>query len=510
MTSLDPTRPSLSLPLDAVLAYRAADAGDQPAVIYARGSLAGESWRWRDLDVLTSRAASGLRSRGVERGDRVGVILHDSPNCLATVFGVWRTGAALVPLDRRWGPQTFATVVEHADVACIAGPPGDQPNRALTRRPFVTDDELTTAPCDGAQPASSAIDDIAIITFTSGTTGNPKGIVLRHRHLRQAYSIARNHLFDTPPARFGSVFKMGGLGVLGLNFLFAMECGSSTVVLPELTLESAAGFWADVNRASVDFVYLVPSLVQLVTRLSRPLKRPEQVDCITGAAPISSELHREFQDRFGHPLRNIYGISEATFGVFYGAFERPGRGAWHLGPVASPIQARLRAPDGTVVGAEGEGELEITGPVLADGYWRNPSATGETFVDGWLRTGDLARRDRDNNYTIVGRLKDVVIRGGFNIHLDEVDQTLAAHPAVLGACAVGLTREGWEEEIVAVVQIDPGAGVRPADISEWCRGKLGPSKTPGTVYLVDDPLPRNGSGKIVRYEVRQLVHALRS
>ncbi|MFA5897609.1 MAG: class I adenylate-forming enzyme family protein [Hyphomicrobium sp.] len=498
------------MPLDAVLRMRAERTGSDPFLEFGRAPHKGLTISWSELDERADAAAGVFAMRGISTHDRVGVVLEDTPECLAAIIGLWRLRAVLVPIDRRWGTQTTQTICAHAGMRAIVAA-GDFIARlgADLGDALRIDVEEVEGHRGERRQLLSRPEDVAIIAYTSGTTSSPKGVVIRHSQLRWAYSIARRHLFaGEPPRRFGNVFRMGGLGVLGLNYLFPLECGSAVVALPELSIETAATLWRDVDEAQVDFLYLVPTLVQVVVRLSRAVSPSARVDCVTGAAPISPELHDSFHNRFGHRLRNIYGISEASFGVFYGAYDGTDRGAWHLGKPATPITVRLRAPDGGLIEGPGAGELEVNGPVLSDGYWRNEAATHERFVDGWLRTGDVAARDAEGNYTIVGRLKDVVIRGGFNIHLDEVDQTLASHPQVLGACAIGTDTAGVDEGLSALVHTAAGAPVTAGDLADWCRQRLGPAKTPSPIILTHDPLPQNSSGKVVRRDVAALVRAL--
>lgn len=523
MKAIDPSSPTenaqswggasrlpLEMPLDAILRMRAERTGAAPFLVFTRAPHKDLTISWAELDERSDAAADVLASRGISARERVGVVLEDSPECLAAIMGLWRLRAVLVPIDRRWGTQTTKTICAHAGMRWVVA--GEE---FLGRLGAELGDVLGIdwREIQGRRRQRrellSRSDDVAIIAYTSGTTSSPKGVVIRHSHLRWAYSIARHHLFaGEPPRRFGNVFRMGGLGVLGLNYLFPLECGSAVVVLPELSIETAAALWVDVDEAQVDFLYLVPTLVQVAVRLSRIVSPAAAIECVTGAAPISRELHGAFHNRFGHRLRNIYGISEASFGVFYGAYDGIDRGAWHLGKPATPITVRLRASDGGVIEGAGAGELEVSGPVLSDGYWLNEAETRERFVNGWLRTGDIAARDIDGNYTIVGRLKDVVIRGGFNIHLDEVDQTLASHPQVLGACAIGADHAGVDEGLAALVHTAAGARVTAGELADWCRQRLGPAKTPSPIILTQNPLPQNSSGKVVRRDVAALVRAL--
>jgi long-chain acyl-CoA synthetase len=506
-THTDASRLPLALRLSDILSWRATRAGNEPAVIYERQPFIGTVLTWRELDDNARRFAQGLAAHNVKRGSRVALVLQDSPECLATLFAIWRLGAVVIPIDERWTVGTAKAVLSHAAPVCIAGDhaPAFEFGTSLT---FVSFDELQHHHSGAAHDTVGHCDDLAMITYTSGTTSNPKGVILRHRHLRNAYRIARDSLFNSPPKRIGNVFRTAGLGALGINYLFGMECGIPVVVLTALGVETVRGFWNEVKRNSVDFIYLVPTLVQLLTRLSEPVEDSRTILCITGGAPISERTHSVFQDRFGHPLRNVYGLTEATCGIFWGAYEPDGRGAWHLGRPPRGIQVRLRDPEGRSGDSVTEGEIEVSGPLLSDGYWMNPEATREVFVDGWLRTGDIAQRDKYGNYTITGRMKDVVIRGGFNIHLEEVDQTLLAHPYVLSACAVGITDASGEEKLAAMVQLRAGAQTTAEDLANWCRARIGSSKTPAPIVLADDDLPRNSSGKVIRTGVVQAITEL--
>lgn len=497
--SRDPTRLDRSLPLDQVLEYRARAAPGEPSLIFARPPL-GETLDFAELDRRARAASASLRRLGVGPGDIVGLVLEDSPESFAAVYGAWRVGAAIMPIDARWGPQTLESILRHAQPALVAH--GGAADRSALDGWKTASLAALVAGAPEETESFSRPESLAVVAFTSGTTSSPKGVMISHANLRAAYSIAREHLFDaTPPRRFGSVFNIGGLGVLGLNFLFAMECGSATVVLPALSLADAAGYWQQLAAAEVDFLYLVPTLVQLVTRITRPVPSRLRL-CVTGAAPISPDVHAQFQDRFGVPLRNIYGMTEASFGIFYGAQSADGRGAWHLGTPADPIEVRLRGDDGEIVVGPGRGILEVTGPVVTGGYLRNPDATAETFRDGWVVTGDIAARDEDNCFSIVGRAKDVVIRGGFNIHLDEVDQALLAHPQVISACAVGIPTGTSEEALGAMVQVTAEFSGKVTDLLAWCRSRIGTSKTPTLLEICARDLPRNSHGKLLRSQVR--------
>jgi len=504
---MDTSRLPLSLTLNDVLMWRATREGEKPAVIYERAPFASLVLTWRQLYSYSVQMALRLVTYNVTYGSRVALVLQDSPGCLAALFAIWSLGAIAVPIDERAAMGTAETIISHSSPICITGgsKTGIEFSRSLAFIPF---DELQEQYTDSPLTHAGDTSDVAMIAYTSGTTSSPKGVILRHRHLRNAYRIARDSLFTSPPNRIGNVFRTAGLGVLGITYLFALECGAAVVVLTALNVEEAHCFWDMVRRNAVDFIYLVPTLVRLIVRMSEPVKDPRGILCITGGAPISEHVHSIFQDRFGHPLRNVYGLTETTCGILWGAYEPNGRGAWHLGRAPRQIRVRLRDREGRCEDAVAEGELEVSGPILSEGYWINPAETDRVFVGGWLHTGDVATRDEHGNYSITGRIKNIVIRGGVNIQLEEIDETFLSHPEVLSACTVGIADLTGEERLAALVQLREMAPTTAEDLAVWCRARIGVFKTPGMIFLTREQLPRNSSGKVISAAVAKAVSDL--
>ncbi|HEU4727011.1 MAG TPA: class I adenylate-forming enzyme family protein [Kofleriaceae bacterium] len=511
--------PAGSLTLDEVLRQWAAHQPDAPALIYAREPSAGRTCTFAELDRLADAFASALIDAGVAPGARVAVILSDEPACLGAVYGILRAGAIVVPIDSAWGPISIASTLVHAGPVVVTAATGDALHEcgldeyAARFLPFTIEGRGSIAEDgsrgrDGITPlavpvASRATDsDVAMLAFTSGTTSRPKGVVIRHRHFRAAYRAGAELLGLRRTRRFGCMFRLSGLGILGMNYFLAHEVGAATVVLPEFSLATVKTFWADARRHAVEYVYLVPAVVQIMNKVAEPLPHGEHAPamlCVTAAAPISRQNHAEFQERFGVPLRNAYGLTEASFAVFFGKTNVDGTASRSIGK-AIAVQARLLGDDGREIDGPGVGALELRGPMVTDGYWQDPEATEKLMHDGWLRTGDIAERDEDGNFQICGRIKDVVIRGGFNIHLTEVEEALLAHPEVAGACAVGLPDPLTGEELYAMVQlarVAPDAQADVQTIERWARARLGQTRAPRRIF-VSDELPRNGAGKIVR------------
>jgi|GEM_PF-1191786 len=498
-----------SLRLDQVISYHAEANPDGEALIYAREAGSLHTLTWRNLDRWADAFARTLYEAGVSPGARCAVMLNDEMACVAAIYGAWRAGCVVVPIDTQWGRATISGVLRHADVHAIAGCEAD----ARSADGILASGGVSIVPfCEAPSQDVEAVrwegstEQPAMIAFTSGSTAEPKGVMLRHRHLRAAYDNARRDMDLAEPRRFGCVYRLSGLGVFGSCFLLAHECGAAAVVMRELSLETARDFWHDVDRLQIDFIYLVPALIQIINRLSLPpgpgAHRPL---LMTGAAPIVREAHAELQSRFGVVALNAYGLTEASFAVFFGLRDDDGRGTVSIGPARS-VEARLVGNDGETIAGPGRGHMQFRGSTLTEGYFRNAEATEALFEDGWLVTGDIADRDAAGNYYIVGRQKDVVIRGGFNIYLQEVDEVLMSHKSVVTACSVGLSDPVSGEDIYALVKLKDDPDVpSETDLLSWCKAQLGKARAPRRILMSSEDLPRNGAGKIVRREAREII-----
>jgi len=491
--------------LDLCLRANARLQPDALALRYARGALAGTELTWRELDHRADAIAAFLVAQGVRPGDRCAIFLADDPAALASVYAVMRIGAAVVPIDPFWGDTSIRNIIAHAEVSWMLGADAatlsrHAPSDAVGRTPYAS------LPVAGAAAAAADRDDpdeVALIAFTSGTTSDPKGVVITHRQIRAAYRIGAEALAIERPQRFACVFRVSGLGILGVCFLFAAVHGAGTVLLPEIDGASARRFWADCDAHKIDFVYLVPAVVQLINRLAAPPAPGAHVPlCAVAAAPLPVEAFDTFKSRFPAKLRNIYGLTELSFAILFGAPGPDGRGLLTIGD-GGAVGTRLVDGDGTIVAGRGEGELQILSPSACSGYWRNPQASAALFTpDGWVRTGDLVRRDEHGHYHVAGRLKDVVIHGGFNIHLADVDETLLAHPLVLGASSVGLPDPVYGEIVAGAVHVADPEAASERDLLAWSREHLGVNRAPKRIFRFAEALPLNGAGKTVRHLVK--------
>lgn len=490
MTTSTARHEDLGLRLDELVARRAALAPSDVAIESHRGPSALRC-TWAELDGAVEARAKELSGLDLPAGSRVAVVMEDSIPCIESVFAVFRSGLVLVPVDAKWGDGL------HRDVVRMSG--------CRARLRFSAGGEVELEPMAADHGFSAPLDrDVALISYTSGSTSDPKGVVLRHRHLREVYAAGVRYLLGlgvSRPRRYGNVMRVSGLGVLGVHYFFALEFGATTVVLPELGFENAAGYWSAVRDHRIDMTYLVPALLELVVRRGRPVEGSDRLTALCGGAPMREEAQRGFQSSSGALLLNAYGATEMGFAIFFGDRDEQGRGTMSVGRPALG-QARLRAGDGTVVEGAGEGELELRGPSRADGYWMNREATAEVFVDDWYRTGDLVQRDESGRYFHRGRLREIVLRGGFTIHLSEIEDTVLSVPGVSDACAVRVRAGQLGEDVGVIARAEPELTVTA--LLEACRSHLGAERAPRHAVLTGAPIPRVPNGKIDRRAAERL------
>lgn len=501
--------PPKKLRLESVVEYWAERKPNSLALEYQRAPHEGTTVSWRELNAGARLSSSHLMARGLSGGDVCGLLMEDHPNIHRIIFGILRAGGVVVPIDRTWGVATTNSIIRHCRPKFIVGIDPVAWSRELdvdTSGTILLDDLqlLAAAKFDTESVPRSHANQLALIAYTSGTTSGPKGVMLTHANLRAAYQNGRDGMDLVHVARFGCVFRLSTLGILGIHYFLAQECGATSVILPELNIETARHFMATCNAHQIGFVYLVPSLVALLTKLGR-IDRTSLPSTlfVSAGAPLSQALMDEFQERFGVTLLNIYGLTEASFAVFFGARNSLGHGTVSIGQ-GKYVEARVVDSEGIVLGQSSKGELQIRGQTVSQGYLNNSRANSELFDGDWLRTGDIVRCDEDGNYCVVGRIKDIAIRGGINIHLQEVDEVISRHPSVLAACAVGIPNRISGEEIFVGVVLLQTDDVSEEQLLDWCREDLGPARYPRRIVFLDE-LSYTSTGKLIRAEVRKRI-----
>ena len=468
------------------------------------------------LDAMSAKVAGLLSARGVQPGERVGLVMPNIPQMAAVYFGVLRHGAVVVPMNPLLKAREVAYHLQDSGARLVfawEGVGGEVSAGAEEAGGVdVVTVDATEFPALLAQAESRPEvaevmgEDVAVILYTSGTTGRPKGAALTHRNLLTNADVARSLLntLETDVIFGGLPFFHVFGQTSALNS--AVLSGASISLLPRFDAGKALEI---IERDGVTIFEGVPTMY--VGMLRHPAVKNTNVSslrgAITGGSAMPLEVLREFEDVFGIQLLEGYGLSETSPIV---SFNLPGEGrrAGSIGKPVAGMEVRMLDPDGLDVPVGEIGELSVRGDGVMKGYWRNEEATAAAIPDGWFRSGDLARFDEEGNIYIVDRKKDMILRGGYNVYPREVEEVLYEHPAVAEAAVVGVPDPLHGEEIVAVVGLreeavpsdDTARETLIADIAQFSRDRLAAYKYPRRIILTD-ALPKGPTGKILKREI---------
>lgn len=474
-----------------MLAGHAFDRANQPALHDAGGWLT-----YAELGARTSRVSAGLRAEGVQPGDRV-VLSGASCTDLAVVhFALLRSGAVVVPANGAYRERELAHIVGDArPVLAIADEPSLYSCRSLTVSQAATlDGPAIALDREGAEAP-------ALIGYTSGTTGAPKGAVLSHGNLLASAAalahawrwIAADRLVLCLP-----LFHAHGLcvGLHGTVFN-----GASAVLLdgfePQRVLDA-------IQQHNATMFFGVPTMYHRLVATPRAAEMRRLRLCVSGSAPLPPAVFDEFHALTGQRVLERYGMTETVMLI-----SNPYDGPRKPGSVGHPlpgVEVRFDRPGGMVdvatAAVDGlEGEILVRGPNVFSGYWERPDANRDAFVDGFFRTGDVGLVAGDGAISIVGRAKELIISGGFNVYPREVEEELAALPGVAEAAVAGTPSPEWGEEVTAYLVMRPGQHAPSLDeLRAGCRGRLANFKLPRRLVVVDS-LPRNALGKVMKHEL---------
>jgi long-chain acyl-CoA synthetase len=507
----------MSFNLATILTEATQAAPDAPACRFA-----GTTTTYRELDELSGRFAAGLRSAGLGPGQVVAMQLPNIPQFLIGYFGALKAGLTVLPLN----PLLVAPELEyhltdsaaslligfegmHAEAAKACettgvplylvsmgtGAPPDGARSAL--------ELISTAPLDepGGDVAACGPDDTAVLVYTSGTTGRPKGAELTHFQLYMNCTVAGG--------LFGVTSDDVVLAVLPFFHVFGLSSvlnvfvryGGCLSILPRFA-PGAALDALEADRCTV--IGGVPTMLHALAQqdiAGRDLSALRVA--VSGGASLPEDVMRTFEEKFGIEVLEGYGMTETASSS---TFNRPGdRKVLSIGKPLWGVRMRAADTAGRALppGQEHVGEILIRGHNVMKGYLGRPEATAETLRDGWLHTGDLGYVDSDGFYFIVDRAKDLVIRGGYNVYPREIEEVLYAHPSVLEAAVIGKPDERLGEEVVAVVALRPGMSATAEEIIAYSRERLAAYKYPREVRFMAE-LPKGASGKILKTALRDI------
>jgi long-chain acyl-CoA synthetase len=489
--------------LSSLLDQAAADHGERPAV-----RLDGLVLSYAELRDAAGRVASLLSSLGIEPGDRVAVMLPNVPAFPIAFFGALGAGAIVVPMnpllksrevDYHLGDSGAKVLFAWHEAATEAA----KGAAGTGAQVLEVDDPDLHALLAGLAPAPSmdrADDDDAVILYTSGTTGRPKGAELTHANLTRNAELTAATMLDAGP---GDVT----MGCLPLFHVFGLTCGLNATIKGGGTLTLLPRFDAGkaleiIGRDKVTIFEGVPTMYAAMLHHPGPAAADTSSlrTCISGGASMPVEIMRGFEQTFGCMILEAYGLSETSP---VASFNHPDR-VRKPGSIGTPMEGvgmRVVDADGAELAHGQPGEIAIRGHNIMKGYWGKPGATAEAIPDGWLRTGDLAKVDDDGYFFIVGRQKELIIRGGYNVYPREIEEVLHEHQAVAEVAVVGIPHAELGEEVGAAVKLKPGAAATPAELRAFARQRVAAYKYPRHVWLVRE-LPKGPTGKILHREVQ--------
>ncbi|MBI3117223.1 MAG: long-chain fatty acid--CoA ligase [Candidatus Hydrogenedentes bacterium] len=471
------------------------------------------------------RVANALRSKGIGPGDKVAMMIPNTPHFPIIYYGILQTGATVVPVNVLYRHQEIEHYLADSEAVALFAFKLFEPEAVKAFHHVETCHHLiiVSTPVDLETPAvgenfmhllaavddqfdtyQTMPDDTAVILYTSGTTGAPKGAELTHFNLFFNAYYACREINDVQP---GDVC----LVVLPLFHSFGQTClmnasilgGATMSLLPRFETEKAMEV---VARDKVNLIAMVPTMYFFM--LNQPNWQEFDFSsvkiAVSGGAALPGDVHRRFKERYGINILEGYGLSETSP---VATFTKDGD-AVSVGSIGRPIwgvDVRVMREDGSFAQVDEVGEIIIRGHNIMKGYYRRPEATQEAIVNGWFHSGDLGKRDKDGFFYVVDRKKDLIIRGGMNIYPREIEEILYRHPKVLEAAVVGIPDESRGEEVKVYVSPKEGQALSALEIEQYCQEQMAKFKWPKEVEVLQN-LPIGPTGKILKRELRQ--HAL--
>ena len=452
---------------------------------------------------LVSGYQMRVTEAGIRPGDRVVLLGPSIPEFVVAYYGLHAAGAVLITMNVMATTPEIDYVLADSDATLVVawGPSTASAGRAAAARgvpmwTLATLDDLAAGPVTAA-PVDRAGADTAIIIYTSGTTGRPKGAELTVAAINALVETARHELdFDPRTDRTGTALPLfhvfGQLMVMHL----AISFGAPLSLLHPF---DPAAMVAMVRDHGLTVVSGVPAMWIAMLHAAGDASPEDFLGlrlASSGGASLPAEVIRAFEQRFGCWIREGYGLSETSGWATFAPLDRePKIGS--VGRAIRGVRLEVRDPDGRVVPVGDVGEVWIKGAVVMKGYWNRPAASAEAIRDGWLRTGDLGALDEDGDLRIVGRLKEMIIRGGYNVYPGEVEEVLYEHPDIVEAAVIGVPDPVYGEEVAAAIVLRDGAHLDGDQLRAWAKQRLSAYKVPHLIRIVT-ALPKGPSGKILK------------
>jgi fatty-acyl-CoA synthase len=471
---------------------------------------AGKRFTFQELNKQANRYAQLFTNLGLKTGDRVAVLFPNGAEILFVLFAATKCGIVFLPLNHKLAAPELAQIIENAAPGLMIFDnyfrtlADDVMNLSPGLRSLALDDLRTEASWllnPGPPAIAPDLEAIQMLLYTSGTTGQPKGVMLSNR--MALWNSVNTSLRMLAPGDTVLVhtpmFYTGGLNVYTLPNLYL---GGTVAIMQSFNAEAVLRC---VERERITGLFGVPTqlLMMAETEIFPHVDLSSLRFVFSGGAPCPVPLIERYASR-GITLQQGYGLTEVGVNCFALEKRHSLRKAGSIGYPNFAMEARLLDDAGKEVAPGEVGELALRSPAMSSGYWKNPAETERAYRDGWFMTGDLASCDQDGCYYIAGRKKDMFISGGENVYPAEVETLLRSHPKILDAAVIGIPHEKWGEVGKAAVVLRPAEDMSADEVTRWCQGKIGKYKIPKSIHFLEQ-LPHNNMGKVDKTELRRLV-----
>ena len=489
----------------------------QPGRAYLLAPETGRVLTYAELRDKSRSLTGFLLSLGLRKGDKVSFMLHNGYQAARLLLGAMYGGFVVQPINLLSQRSQLEYVLRHSDTRAVFA--ADEYRERLDAALAGIEREIHVVPTDvdapdafdAAPPTATDLpplgeDDDALLMYTSGTTGMPKGCLLSQRNcVAGGEFTSAAHRLDASDRVLCALplYHINGQIVTAV----APLVHGGSVVMPHRF--SASGYWELVSEHGCTWINVVPTIIAYLLNGADPRSRGLSLGqvrfCRSASAPLPPEQHRAFERRFGIGIIETFGMTETAAPCFTNPYERERRKVGSPGTAFGNEAKIVDAASGAALPPGKPGEIMVRGDNVMKGYYKDPENSARTLEpDGWMHTGDLGFMDADGFVFVTGRIKELIIKGGENIAPREIDEALLKHPAVLEAAAVGIPDAHYGQEILAAVVLKAGAHCAVAELIEFCERDLGRYKTPKEILLVQE-LPKGPSGKVQRLKLLELV-----
>ncbi len=493
-------------------------AGRQPEKTFLIAPETGREVSYGQLQRSARDMADFLLGRGLAKGDKVSFMMGNSLQSVLVIVGVMYAGLVVAPLNLQAQPEVLRHVLDHSDTRLVWVSHEQRPRleRALARVEREIEVHAIDPDAPDILPPFCAVpgglppvgeDDPALLLYTSGTTGLPKGVVLTNKNMIAGgqYVIQAHDLTSRDVTLCSLVLYH--INALVVSLMSTLVSGATMVVPHRFSVNQ---FWPLISRYRCTWFSVVPTIISYLVSGSEIEGRGYHLEQLrfgrSASSALPEALHRRFEEKFGVGIVETMGLTETAAPVLSNPMD-PARRKYGSPGRAVGNQCKIVDPQGREVPRGTVGEIMVKGDNVMKEYYKAPDITAQTLEpDGWLHTGDLGYMDEEGFVFVTGRLKELIIKGGENIAPREIDEALYKHPAVMDAAAVGVPDEHYGEEIMACVTLKPDCTCDEEDLRRHCLEHLGPFKTPKLIKFLDE-LPKGPSGKIQRLKLREIVDA---